>query len=149
VTHAIWAVRTVAAAEADLEDIGRWTEDQFGAAQADIYAQILADALAALSAGPAAVGVRPRPEIGVRLYSLHAGRHFVAQILADALAALSAGPAAVGVRPRPEIGVRLYSLHAGRHFVVFRASREKDRSIVVLRVLHDTMDLARHVPEAK
>jgi len=109
VTHAIWAVRTVAAAEADLEDIGRWTEDQFGAAQADIYAQILA----------------------------------------DALAALSAGPAAVGVRPRPEIGVRLYSLHAGRHFVVFRASREKDRSIVVLRVLHDTMDLARHVPEAK
>ncbi len=104
-THAVWAVKIVPAAEADLEDIGRWTEGQFGAAQADVYAQILA----------------------------------------DALATLIAGPAASGIRQRPEIGARLYSLHAGRHFIVFRASGKEERSIVVLRVLHDTMDLVRHI----
>jgi toxin ParE1/3/4 len=37
----------------------------------------------------------------------------------------------------------------GRHFVLFRADADADavsRQIDVLRILHDSMDLARHRP---
>jgi toxin ParE1/3/4 len=34
-----------------------------------------------------------------------------------------------------------------RHFVMFRIDREGDREVIeVLRILHDAMDMAEHVP---
>jgi toxin ParE1/3/4 len=73
-----------------------------------------------------------------------------ADTLSEAIAALASGPEAVGVRRRDDIGERLYSLHVarqgrkGRHFVVFRC--EATGVVDVLRLLHDSMDPARHLP---
>ncbi len=77
-----------------------------------------------------------------------------AQTLALALEALIETPtSAIGVNDRGDIGKGLMSLHVasrgrkGRHFVIFRIRRRAGREIVeVLRLLHDSMDLARHLP---
>lgn len=70
-----------------------------------------------------------------------------------ALEALSDGPTTVGVKERPEIGKGLFTLHVargnrrGRHFVLFRvAEKRRTQTIEVLRLLHDAMDLERHIP---
>ncbi len=84
-----WTVRLTAAAEADFEDILRWTVGRFGEAQARIYAETLSAALNDL------------------------GRK-------------------------------------GSHFVMFRVGRAPDREVIeVLRLLHDAMDLQRHLPPAE
>lgn len=76
-----------------------------------------------------------------------------AETLTLAVAALTAGPSVPGVRHREDIGKRLMSLHVarlgrkGRHFVIFRTRRRDRKQVVeVLRLLHDSMDLARHLP---
>jgi toxin ParE1/3/4 len=72
--------------------------------------------------------------------------------LADALKALSGGPTVIGVRARADIRANFYTLHVarcrrrGRHFILFRIDREERETIVVLRILHDAMELARHLP---
>jgi toxin ParE1/3/4 len=70
-----------------------------------------------------------------------------------ALKTLEDGPDCVGVKSRPDIGVGLFTLHVarnrrrGRHIVLFRVEEKPEQSvIVVLRVLHDAMDPARHLP---
>ena len=78
-----WQVRLTATAESDFQNIIAWTLEQFGDRQARIYADALAAALAALTAGPATVGARERPEIGKGLLTLNVarsgrkGRHLV------------------------------------------------------------------------
>ncbi|MGL1835130.1 type II toxin-antitoxin system RelE/ParE family toxin [Rhodocyclaceae bacterium SMB388] len=73
--------------------------------------------------------------------------------LRNALTALVHGPGAPGVRARPDLGVGVICLHVarkrrkGRHFIVFRAHDDKNL-IEVLRILHDSMDLARHIDTA-
>jgi toxin ParE1/3/4 len=76
-----------------------------------------------------------------------------AKTLSDSLTCLSEGPAMSGARRREDIARGLFTLHVarkglrGRHFILFRLGRGKDRQIVeVLRILHDAMDLARHIP---
>lgn len=70
--------------------------------------------------------------------------------LRSALKALATGPGAVGSRARPDLGSDLGSLHVarqgrhGRHLVVFCAHQEA-KTIEVLRILHDSMDLSRHL----
>lgn len=82
-----------------------------------------------------------------------------ARAYADALsAAVDAhedGPTVPGARQRHDLGADLYALHVGReghkgrHFVVFRIGRDQgDDVIAVLRVLHDAMDLTRHLPKS-
>jgi len=72
-----------------------------------------------------------------------------AETLSDAVAALTAGPSLAGVVARDEIEEGLFTLHVardgrrGRHFVLFRWG---DRTVDVLRLLHDAMDLPRHLP---
>jgi len=73
-----------------------------------------------------------------------------AQTLASALDALrEKGPMAIGVKEREEIGSGIFTLHAARskrkasHFLVFRVLEAQ--TIEVLRILHDRMDLARHI----
>jgi len=96
-------------AEADYDEILRWTAGRFGAAQAASYGRLLAASLARLERGPTIAGVRRRDAIGPNVCTLHVGR-------------------------------------GGRHVVLFRVSSERNRTIDVLRILHDAMDLARHVP---
>lgn len=69
-----WQVLLTAAAEADFQDILRWTVEQFGEAQARAYAQTISDALAALTEGPAAIGVRTRNDIAQGIMTLHVAR---------------------------------------------------------------------------
>ena len=73
--------------------------------------------------------------------------------LSLALRELTRGPIKSGTTPRNDIGRGIYALHVarhgrkGRHFVVFRVGRDPGgETIDVLRLLHDAMDLPRHVP---
>ena len=106
-------VRLAAAAEADIEEILRWTAERFGERQTRIYAKTLAAALKELSEGFEASGARARSDIARGLFTLHVARHD----------------------------------RKGRHFVMFRIGRDRQTEVIeVLRVLHDAMDLPRHVP---
>lgn len=70
--------------------------------------------------------------------------------LALALESLTAGPDVQGTKVRDDLGPGVRSLHAARngrrarHIVVFRTSQNV---IEVLRVLHDGMELQRHIPD--
>jgi toxin ParE1/3/4 len=74
-----------------------------------------------------------------------------AETMALAIEALEDGPDVLGARARDDIQPGVQTLHvarqgrAGRHFVVFRATGSE---IDVLRLLHDSMDLPRHLPAA-
>ncbi len=110
-----WTVRLTAAAEADFEEILRWTVSQFGEAQTRIYAETLSAVLNDLVAGPTIVGARKRDDILKGLFTLHVARKG----------------------------------RKGRHFVMFRIASAPDRDVIeVLRLLHDAMDLQRHLPPA-
>lgn len=109
-----WTVRLAATAEKDFLDILDWTASQFGARQHRLYAGMLIDAITALQEGPAAIGVKARPELGKDIYALPIARK----------------------------GRR------GRHFIVFRAAEIADKLYIdILRILHDSMDLTRHIPK--
>lgn len=61
------------------------------------------------------------------------------------------GPALPCVRTRDEIVAGIMTLHVarnrrkGRHFIMFRVGTEDARTIDVLRILHDAMDLPQHL----
>ena len=110
-----WTIRLTASAEADFQNILRWTKDQFGEAQARGYAQTLSAALEALAdGGPTTIGATARNEIAKGLFTLHVARQS----------------------------------RKGRHSLLFRVGRDDARreAIEVLRVLHDAMELPRHLP---
>jgi toxin ParE1/3/4 len=73
-----------------------------------------------------------------------------AETLTLAIEALHGGPQQLGAKARDDIGPGIRTLHvarrgrSGRHFVVFRETNYQH--IDVLRLLHDNMDLARHIP---
>ncbi len=73
------------------------------------------------------------------------------ETLISALVALEFGPGVWGARQSRDLGpgISLLSVarggRKGRHFVVFRALNPG--SLEVLRILHDSMDLPRHLPE--
>jgi toxin ParE1/3/4 len=72
------------------------------------------------------------------------------EVITGALEALNEGPQLVDVRRRPELGDDVVTLHVarhgrkGRHQLVFRVD-ETACLIEILRILHDSMDLARHL----
>lgn len=74
-----------------------------------------------------------------------------AETLTQALEALLEGPEVIGAKRCEDIAPGIYVLHVarlgrrGRHFVVFRPAG--DKLIDVLRILHDSMDFARHIEE--
>lgn len=110
-----WTVRLTEAAEADFQEILRWTLAQFGEAQARGYAEMLSAALSDLTAGPTVTGARERNDIAKGLSTLHVARKG----------------------------------RKGRQFVMFRIGHDRDRDVIeALRLLHDAMDLQRHLPSA-
>ncbi len=72
-----------------------------------------------------------------------------AETLTMALEALFDGPDIIGARRRDDIQPGVSLLHVarqgrrGRHFIVFRPG--KGRVIDILRILHDSMDIVRHL----
>jgi toxin ParE1/3/4 len=67
-----------------------------------------------------------------------------------AVAVLANGPGVAGSRTRDGVRPGIRTLHvarsgrAGRHLLVYR--RAGENLITVLRILHDAMDLAQHLP---
>ena len=74
-----------------------------------------------------------------------------AETIALAIEALHDGPEILGAKVRDEIRIGIRTLHVarhgrkGRHFVAFSVS--EGHIINVLRLLHDRMDLAKHLPD--
>jgi len=70
-----WRVRLSQDAETDFAQILTYTRDTFGEAQARIYQDVLAEALASLTKGPMVPGSQARDHILPDLRSLHVARH--------------------------------------------------------------------------
>ena len=72
--------------------------------------------------------------------------------LVQAIGELADGPNVAGSRARDEIMTGLRTLHVARrgrrgsHFLMYRAA--PNSTIEIVRILHDRMDLPRHVPPA-
>ncbi|EXI67103.1 MAG: Plasmid stabilization system protein [Candidatus Accumulibacter adjunctus] len=108
----VWQIRLAERAELDFLDITAWTAENFGARQAEYYAETVTLAMEALHDGPEIMGAKARDDIGSGIRTLHVARQG----------------------------------RKGRHLVVFKEA--EGRIIDVLRLLHDSMDLPRHVPVA-
>ena len=111
--------RLTAAAEADILDLLAWSQMRFGEGARRRYERLIATALRDISAAPELPGSAARPELGegVRTWHLRGSRE----------------------RARGADGV----VHRPRHFLIYRPGGP-DR-IVVGRVLHDAMELERHL----
>lgn len=112
--------RLSAAAQTDLIDILAWTDANFGASARVRYEALLVTALRDLASQPKRPGSRERPELGpgVRSWHLRLSRE----------------------RARTNTGI----VRQPRHFLIYRIESDV---IVVGRVLHDAMELARHLDE--
>jgi len=74
------------------------------------------------------------------------------EILLAALEALKDGPTLPDVRAREDLPWGILTIHAARsgkkarHIILFRVDPARDtKTLQVLRILHDAMDLSRHV----
>lgn len=105
-------------AQADVISILAWTYEQFGDVARMRYESLIVAALRDVASQPDRPGSVERPELGAGVRSWHLR-----------LSRNHAGAGAEAVR-RP------------RHFLVYRA---EPAVLVVGRVLHDAMELARHL----
>ena len=107
-------------AEHDIEAILTWTHGQFGEQVRLRYEELLVRAILDLAADPVGPGSLARPELapGARTYHLRYSRDHVSR--------------SVGRIRKP------------RHFLLYRVA--DDGCLEIGRVLHDSMDLARHLP---
>jgi len=80
----------------------------------------------------------------------HFRSHAYTQALTRVLADLVAGPWHPGVQ-RLDVRSELFSIHMARHhlrarhLVIFRVVSHESRSIEVLRILHDAMNIKNHL----
>ncbi len=104
-------------ARSDLTDIRRYTLIQYGRTTADAYGALLKQAMRDIREDPFRLGSKERSEIGEKIRSYHI--------------ALSRDRAASGIK-------------SPRHFILYFLPNED--VVAVSRVLHDSRDLARHIP---
>jgi toxin ParE1/3/4 len=107
-------------AEQDIEAILAWTHGQFGEQVRLRYEELLVQAILDLAGDPGRSGTLDRPELakGAKTYHLRHSRDHVNR--------------AAGRIRKP------------RHFLLYRVAH--DACLEIGRVLHDSMDLARHLP---
>ena len=112
-------LRVAVHAEEDIVSILAWSLDEFGAAARRRYEALLVTALEELRANPERLGSVARPEFGaaIRTYHLRFSR--------------DEGRTVEGIVHRP------------RHLLVYSAVGEW--AIDIVRVLHDGMELERHL----
>ena len=103
-------------AEADLEELLAWSEAQFGQGAAMRYAELIAQALQDLASDPFRPNARNLSALQPSLFSYH---------LAQSRNRVP------GARVRTP-----------RHFILYRAL---DQTLDVVRILHDSRDIARHL----
>jgi toxin ParE1/3/4 len=110
------------AAQGDVLEILAWTHERFGEAARLRYESLIVAALRDVASQPDRPGSLSRPELGagVRTWHLRLSREHA----------------------KPGVGI----VHRPRHFLVYRL---QPSLLVVGRVLHDAMELARHLdPDA-
>lgn len=108
-----------ATADRDFIEVMDWSAERFGAAAADRYATLIQQALIDLGGDPFRPGARQRSELPKDIYTYHLA----------------------GSRDR----VHGDRVKAPRHFVLYRVLFTR---VEVLRILHDSRDLERHLPES-
>ena len=110
--------RLSTAAQADLVDILAWSQQRFGVPARMRYQALIATALRDLAAQPCRAGSMERPELGdgVRSWHLRLSRD----------------------RARTATGI----VRHPRHFLIYRMHGEQ---LVIGRMLHDAMELERHL----
>jgi len=106
------------AAQRDVLDILGWTQEQFGEVARLRYEGLIVAALRDVASQPDRPGSLERPELGTGVRSSHLR--------------LS----------RQHVKPALESMRRPRHFLVYRA---EPGLVVIGRVLHDAMELARHL----
>lgn len=106
------------AARQDIHDVLIWSLDKFGANAAARYRALLIQALRDLEVDPVRPGSRTRPELHESARTYHL--------------ALSRS------------SVKGQHVKTPRHFILYRIG---STSLEVARILHDSRDLARHLPE--
>ena len=97
-----------------------WSAERFGAAAADRYETLIRQALTDVSENPFRPGARQWPELPPGTYTYHLA---------------SSRDRVPGDRVK-----------APRHFLLYRILSFR---VEVLRILHDSRDLERHLPEAR
>jgi toxin ParE1/3/4 len=107
-------------AERDIEAILEWSHVEFGEKVRRRYEALLTQAIADLGEDPERPGSHARPEVaaGARTYHLRYSRD--------------------------RVGKSIGRIHRPRHFLLYRV---RDARVEIARVLHDGMDLERHLPE--
>lgn len=114
-------LRLSAAAQSDIVDLLAWSEEQFGESARLRYEALIVAALRDIAEQPDRPGSIDRPELGagIRSWHLRSSRD----------------------RARTDLGV----VRRPRHFVIYRVESGVP---VVGRVLHDAMELVRHLDAA-
>jgi toxin ParE1/3/4 len=109
------------AAQSDIREVLIWSQDRFGERAAARYRDLLKQAIRDIAADSERPGSQDRRELapGVRTYHLFFSRD----------------------RASTELG----TVKKPRHFLVYR--RRGEAVIDVVRVLHDSRELERHLPE--
>lgn len=110
--------RLSAAAQSDVVSVLAWSQEQFGGSARRRYQALLATAFRDVAAQPEGIGATRRPDLGADLLAWHfqLSRNHV--------------PDTVG------------RVHRPRHFLVYR---HVDTVVEIVRVLHDSMELSRHL----
>lgn len=103
-------------AQADIVSILAWSRERFGAEASKRYEALIVTAIRDAAGRTDEVGHRPRPELGDGVFSWH---------LAQSSTRSPGG-----------------TVHRPRHFLI---CRREDDLLVVGRVLHDAMELRRHL----
>ena len=115
------AYRLARTAQADIVNLLAWTEENFGEIARLRYERLLVTAFRDVAAEPERINSIARPELGedVRSYHLRHSRE----------------------RARTEHGIVVHP----RHLLLYRFARPD--VIAIGRVLHDAMEIERHLPQ--
>lgn len=107
-------------AERDLEEILRWTHRQFGETARLRYEALLVQAILDIAANSERAGCLARPELSADAFTYHLAYS------------------------RDRVVKSTGRVNRPRHFLLCRIS--PDGCLEIGRVLHDSMDLPRHLP---
>jgi toxin ParE1/3/4 len=109
------------AAERDIDAVLLWSYHEFGERAMDRYSALLARAIRDVAADPQLAGSAHRREIAASARTYHL------------------------VHSRDRVAAKVGRVRRPRHFLLYRV--RPDDTVEIGRVLHDSMDVSRHLPE--
>ncbi|HEX5471700.1 MAG TPA: type II toxin-antitoxin system RelE/ParE family toxin [Lacipirellulaceae bacterium] len=108
-------------AQQDTVAVLRWTDDQWGADARIRYEALLVQAIMDVAGNPNLPGSNRRPEIASSARTYHL------------------------IHSRNHIAVEAGRVKRPRHLLLYRT--RSDAAVEIGRVIHESMDLARHLPD--